>query len=683
MIHVLGILLFSSSLGISLAVKKLQSKNKLLALKDQVEDMPEDMSVSEEILPSPKQEMIIAREESKKEERELNVRLMISGLGLGLASAGHLFYFPLGLMSLPILGYSSLEIFKNAYQGIRERKLNISQLDTIAIYTGVSFGWYVLTALSSVAYDISEKVMYRTHRKTQKKFFDIFNGNSLQVWLVTDGIEISVPLEKIHKEDRIVINTGEMIPCDGIIEEGISHIDQHILTGEAQPEEKTVGHEVLATSVVVSGRITVRVKQTGADTVAAHITQVLMKTDDFISKLKIQSEDLANRSVLPTFGVAGIALVISGPMAVVVALSSNFSEVMRFSVPLTMLNYLHKAFNKGLLIKDGRSLDQLSKVDTVVFDKTGTLTLDQVHLSKIYPVAGFGEKEILYYTAAAEYRQTHPIAKAILNAASQQGIILPYIDNAQYRIGYGISVNLNGEQICVGSARFMGNENISLPADLNVLENNAHQQGFSLIYTAVNGILCGVIELHPTVRQEAKAVIQHLQKRGLQIYILSGDHAGPVKNLALQLGVNNYIAETLPEDKAKVIEELQQNGKTVCFVGDGINDAIALKTAAVSISPQNASHVAVDNAQIVLMDQNLYQILDAFELADRFNINQQIVINAGTIIPSLMSMGGAVLLGTTFAQVTILYLLSIVIATGGSMYPLLSKDNQKSSNQIS
>lgn len=166
-------------------------------------------------------------------------------------------------------------------------------------------------------------------------------------------------------------------------------------------------------------------------------------------------------------------------------------------------------------------------------------------------------------------------------------------------------------------------------------------------------------------------VIQRLQQRGLQVYILSGDHECPVRNIALQLGVNDYIAETLPADKARLIDEWQQQGKTVCFVGDGINDAIALKKAAVSISPHGASHIAIDNAQIVLMQRGLSQILDIFDLADRFNVNQRLVVNAGTIFPSLLSMGSVIFFGATFAEVTGLYLLSIAIAVVGAIYPTL------------
>ena len=667
MIHILGILLFTGSLGASYGVQQTAREKQARERDVALEDTRTPVEYAGEgtfLVP-------IEAAAEVGEEDDLDHHLRIAGVGAGIAIAGHLLYAPLGLLSLPFLGYSTLMVFENAYQGLRAHKPRISMLDSIAICVGIGTGYFTLSAFANVLYIASLKMLNQTRNKTQQRISDIFSGHPPTVWLLKDGVEISVPLEKVQKGDRIVVNTGETVPIDGIIEQGMAGIDQHMLTGEAQPEEKTVGQRVLATTLVVSGRITVRVEKTGADTVAAHITEVLEKTDDYISDLKTRGERFANASVLPTIGLSGVALLAAGPVAMIVTLSSNFSEVMRFSVPLTMLNYLRIASHKGLLIKDGRSLEQLPKVDTVVFDKTGTLTLEQPHVGKIYSGEGFSEREVLYYTAAAEYRQTHPIAKAVLDAAAQQGVVLPSIDDAQYSIGYGIGVSLEGRSVRVGSARFMQREHIPLPEIFEMLEQQAHEQGYSLIYTALDGVLCGVVELHPTLRPEAREVVRALRRRGLKVYILSGDHAGPVKNLATQLGVDEYIAETLPEDKSRVIEELQQGGKAVCFVGDGINDSIALKRAAVSVSLQDASHVAIDSAQVVLMNKNLRQLLSAFELAERFKFNQYLAIDIGTVAPSLICMGGAIFLGLTVAGTLWFYCLSMAMGVGSAMLPLL------------
>jgi heavy metal translocating P-type ATPase len=612
-----------------------------------------------------------------QEETDVDHYLKVSGVGLGLAVAGHLLFPPLGLLSLPIIGYATLMVFEDAHNHLKKKKLHISVLDSTAICVGVATGSYVLSGVANMIYLGSLKMLYKTRNKAHNKLADIFSGYKPVVWLLKDGAEISIPLEKVSKGDLIVVNAGEMIPIDGVIVDGVAGIDQHILTGEAQPEEKTIGQKVFAATMVISGRITICVEKTGPDTVASNITVILDKTDDFVSHLQTQSERLANASVAPTIGIAGASLLAAGPMSAWIVLSSNFSEVMRLTVPMTMLNYLHIAASNGLLIKDGRSIEQFNNVDTVVFDKTGTLTLDQPHVGAIYPNNGFTESEVLYYTASAEYRQTHPIAKAILTAALKRRVELPNIDDACYKVGYGISVNLNGKLIRVGSRRFIREENISIPASFERVEQTANAKGYSLIYSAMNESLCGVIELRPTLRREAKQVVRNLKKRGMKVYILSGDRVGPVKNLADELGVDDYFADTRPEDKSGVIEELQQSGRTVCFVGDGINDSIALKKAAVSVSLQDASHIAIDCAQVVLMNKNLTQLLYAFDLAERFNTNQKTGIAAGTVIPSVICMGGAMFFGFTVTAALTIYIASVAIGVTSSIFPLLTEDESK------
>jgi heavy metal translocating P-type ATPase len=668
MLHLLGILLFTGSMGATYKAKR------------RVRTKPEKSAEAKASTTLARTEgtgTLVTATTVQAEEKTANHYLKVAGAGFGLAAAGHVLYAPLGLLSLPLLGYCAVVLFRDAYEGLQKKQLRSTILDSIAIGVGVCAGLYLLSGIANFIYFSSQKVLYQTRNKTQKKLADIFSGHPPEVWLLKDGVEISVSLEHIHKGDKIVVNTGETVPIDGMIEEGIASIDQHMLTGEAQPEEKTAGQPVFATTLLVSGRIIVRVEKTGKDTVAANIADVLDNTDDFISVLQTRSERLANQSVAPTFGIAGVALLVSGPMAMSVTLCSNFSEVMRFSLPLTMLNYLRIASNAGLLIKDGRSLEQLSKVDTVVFDKTGTLTLDQPHVGAIYPATGFSEEEVLLYTAAAEYRQTHPIARAVLDAAKSREISLPLIDDAKYHLGYGIRVSLQGRLVQVGSARYMHQENIALPDDLKAVADNAHQQGYSLIYTALDGALCGVVELRPTLRPEAAAVVRQLQQRGVKVYILSGDHAEPVKKLAAHLGVDAYFAETLPAGKSQIIEELQHSGKTVCFVGDGINDSIALKKSAVSVSLQDASHVARDCAQIVLMHKDLRQLITAFELAQQFDTNQKLGINLGVAAPSLVCMGGAMFFGFTVASTLLFYCSSAVLGVGSAMLPLLKAPQGK------
>lgn len=667
MIHIAGVALFGS--GLVLANKIMQNNKK--------ESLPKTTKKNKHISISKKKVDMDSPSFNDTPLEDIDDELKIAGVGGGLAVMGIVFSPFFGLLSLPFLGFSSSILFKNAYQGLKMRKPRISMLDSVAAIVGVGTGHLVLSSIANIIFLVSKKVLSQTRDKTQKQIVDIFDGHTPSVWLLKDNLEKKVPLEQVKKGDRIVVNTGETVPIDGIIEEGMAGIDQHMLTGEAYPEEKTVGQKVFATTLVVSGRIIIIVEKTGIDTMAAHIAKVLLKTNNYVSTLETKGEQIANASVLPTVGLSGLALLVGSPMAMLVTLSSNFGGVITFSVPLTMLNYLHLSSDFGFLIKDGRSLEQLSKVDTVVFDKTGTLTKEQPNVGHIYPCDGYNEQDVLYYTAAAERFQTHPIAMAILDEAEKRAIELPTIDNANYTIGYGIQVNLDGLAVRVGSARYMERENISLPELFKEVENHAHKQGYSLIYTALNEVLCGVVELHPNLRPEAKNVVDELRKQGMEVFILSGDHETPVKQLAAELGVDDYIAEALPENKSKFIEELQQMGKTVCFVGDGINDAIALKKAAVSVSLQDSSHVALDSAQIILTNKNLQNLLDAFNLARKFEFHQKLTINAGTLLPSAICIGGAIFGSFTIVSSIGFYCLSLLASFGISKLTLLESPIKK------
>jgi Cu2+-exporting ATPase len=320
-----------------------------------------------------------------------------------------------------------------------------------------------------------------------------------------------------------------------------------------------------------------------------------------------------------------------------------------------MMNFLSHASQAGILIKDGRSLELLDQVDTVIFDKTGTLTQDQPIVANLYTCNNCDENTLLSLAAAAEYRQTHPVAQAILQAAEERHLTLPNIDDAQYEVGYGIKVHLDQQIIYVGSLRFMIMSGIKIPAEMELLQQECNHNGDSFVMVARDQQLLGMIELHAVIRAEAQLLINTLKKRKCSLYILSGDHEAPTKKLAKTLGIPLYVAEILPEEKAKIVEELQQQGKTVCFIGDGINDSIALQKAHVSISMSGASNIATDTAHIILMDGSLKHLIPLFDIAQRYNKNIQKSFMI-TLIPSAIAVGGIIFLHFgIIASITLYY----------------------------
>jgi len=307
---------------------------------------------------------------------------------------------------------------------------------------------------------------------------------------------------------------------------------------------------------------------------------------------------------------------------------SNFLINMRILSPLGMLNFLHRASREGALIKDGRSLQTLAQADTVVFDKTGTLTLEQPRVRNIHTFGGTDEDRVLSLAATAEYRQTHPIALAILEEAGARGLNAAEIDEANYKIGYGITVKTGGHEVRVGSQRFMETEETDLPDTFADMSEQSHEQGCSLVCVAADDRLIGAIEMEPAIRPEAEEVIRKLRRHRMTFYIISGDHETPTRKMAEKLGIDHYFAQVLPGDKAELVGKLQEQGRKVCFVGDGINDSIALKKADVSVSMLGASTIATDSAQIVLMDRTLRKLPDLFDISRGFQENMKDIRSA-------------------------------------------------------
>jgi Cu2+-exporting ATPase len=476
----------------------------------------------------------------------------------------------------------------------------------------------------------------------------------------------------------VVVQAGQVIPVDGTITRGIATIDQHLLTGEAQPIEKGGGDSVLAATVVLTGAIHIRVEKAGHEISAAQMVDILNRTATYQMSMESKALAIADRAALPTLALGALAWPVAGWRGAMAVLGLNVGSSMRMLGPLAMLNYLNILSRNSILVKDGRSLELLNEVDTIVFDKTGTLTLEQPHVAEVHPCAGWCADELLTLAATAEQRQTHPIARAILTAARARGLKWLPLENAHYEVGFGIKVQMGGRIIRVGSPRFMEMEGIASPDAMRQRQQVCAEQGHSLVMVAVDGQLGGALELHATVRPEVKQVIRGLRERNLALYILSGDQEAPTRRLAHELGIDHYIANVLPEDKAQVIEELQQKEKSVCFIGDGINDGIALKKAHVSVSLCGATTVATDAAQIVLMDQSLHQLGYLLDIADEFESTFRRCL-ASSVVPDAILVGSVFLLHFGLVASALCFSAGIAAGVANAMWPALKHSSRNES----
>ncbi len=429
---------------------------------------------------------------------------------------------------------------------------------------------------------------------------------------------------------------------------------------------------VFASTVVLTGKVRIQVEKSGEQSVAAQLSHILNNTTGYELSVKAKSQQLSDSAVLPTLLLGALAGPVAGYESMIAIWGTSMGFNIRVTGPIAMLNYLHIASSRGILIKDGRSLELLHKIDVVVFDKTGTLTQEQPHVAHIHPCDATTAEELLTYAAAAECHQSHPIARAILAEARKLEVSLPEIDQAQYEIGYGIKVQIAGRSVRVGSDRYMRLEGIPIPDEISALQAAGQAQGHSLVMVALGERLAGAIELQPTIRPEAAEVIAQLHQRDLELVIISGDQEEPTRKLAQQLGIDRYFANTLPEHKAALVEQLQSEGRTVCFVGDGINDSIALKKTHVSVSLRGATTAATDTAQIVFMEESLYQLPFLFTMGQKFNAN----IKAGfvsAIVPGVSIIGGAFLFHWGLAAQLGIWIVSFATNLGIAMKPLLDE----------
>lgn len=613
-------------------------------------------------------------------ERQNNRYLGIAGGVIGTALVGS-WLFPLLLIpTVVMVAYLMLDLYQQTFHSLlHEKRLTLELLGSLYLTGFWLAGYYIFGGLVLLLYFLANKIVFQMEGRSRDHLTHLFGQQPREVWQLIDGVEVSLPFDQLQVGDVIVVHAGEPLPVDGVIVDGLASIDQQMLTGESQPVEKSVGDTVLASTLLLNGRLQIRVEQAGTKTIAAQIGQILSQTAEYHTEIESKGTKLANDMILPNIALGVLAWPVQGFTGSVAVLGAGFGFNMRTVSLLGMMNYLSIASRHHILIKNGRALERLKEVDTVVFDKTGTLTLDQPQVACLHLVPdGLSETELLTYAATAEYRQPHPIAKAILAAAAARNLSLPAIDEGRYEVGYGIRVWVQQDLIRVGSERFMAQEGLTLPESLQTLPATCQSQGQALVMVAVNEQVVGALELHTTIRPEAAAVIQELQQRKLSVRIISGDQEAPTRQLAETLGIENYFANTLPENKANLIKQLQEEGHVVCFIGDGINDAIALKQADVSISLRGATTIATDTAQIVLMDHSLSSLGYLFKLADQFDHTLQTGFWT-TVVPGVICVGGVFLAGFGIYASEILFQLGFFSGLGVAMKPLLTEVKEKDS----
>lgn len=663
MIHLVGILLVSggvSAAGILPKVKK-DIKKHLKKMFSDSETEAETVTMTPLItVSSEKNELILPAETElaasdkpakiQIEEEEDKYRFALSTGTMGLATLAQLGVSVLTPVSLVMTGFLSARIFQNSVKAVvEEKRISVDILDSTVISLCLVFNQIAPAAMMVWVLDLAGMLLDRTTKKSSQYLTDIFGEQVQSAWIpAADGQEVEVPVVTLKAGDIIIVITGGHVPVDGIVTEGEAMIDQHSLTGEAAPVEKRVGDEVFAMTVLVAGKIRVRVRDTGENTLASKILRIINDASAHKVRLHSVGEKIADDMVIPTLGLGALGYAVTGTNAMLAIINADYGTGIRIAAPIALMACLGIAAKNGVLIKDSKVLELLKDIDVVLFDKTGTLTYDVPVVSEIVPADGtYSAEKILLYTAAAEQKFSHPIAKAILRKAAEGNIELPPHDESRYHVGLGIEVAVHGDTVKVGSARYIERENIIIPQKIRDALEKTADKGHTAILTAVNGNLAGMLELQSALRDEAFEVVSLLRTKSIkEIVLISGDHDAPTKALSDRLGADRYFAGVLPHEKADYVKLLQNEGKKVMMVGDGINDSAALSYADISVSLQGASTVAVDVADVIFMDGTLKNFEYLFEVSDILHRNVRrsflmiAVPNTVCILGALMGVFG-------------------------------------------
>ena len=603
--------------------------------------------------------------------------VMLSGVTAGLATA-RLFIPVLTLPTLAIFTYTAIPYLRQTEQSlVKDKKIDGYVLYSVADMMMLSMGAYVSASIGIGLLHLSKYILSNAKERSKKELVNIFSQQPDKVWVLKEGSEVQLPIDEVKENDILVVNAGDIIPVDGNVVAGIAAVDQKVLTGESQPRDKTAGDHVYASTMVISGRICIKMEQSGQETIVAKIGDIINNSIEFKGNQALKGEKWADSFTTPMLGLALVSGPFLGPTATVGILYCHIANTIRVIAPLGTLNHLNIAAKNGILIKDGHALEELATVDTVIFDKTGTLTQEIPEVGEIVLCdTQYSQDDILLYAAAAEQKSVHPIAKAILAKAEEQNLTLPEIEDSSYDIGYGISVEIDHKTIQIGSIRFMQMKEIDIPKAIQHKMDNALALGHSVIMLAIDAKLCGILEIHTIVRPEAEQTIQTLRQNGIKcMAIVSGDHELPTQALASSLKMDNYFHDTLPEEKAKIVEKLQQKGKKVAIVGDGVNDAIAMEKADVSISLSGASTIATDVAQVVLMDGSLTHIPQLFELSEKLdkNLSRSLILN---LVPSAIALGGVFFFRLGMLTTILISQSSLAFGTFNALLPLRMKTDE-------
>ncbi len=602
-------------------------------------------------------ELIPARAPHSSEIRNTDVLRMVMG-GAALALLGVRRYAfarppllgPSGrLFATGVTVFTGYPFLRGALRSLRSGRAGTDALVSAATVASLVLRENVVALTVLWLLNIGEYLQDLTLRRTRRAISELLRGSQDTAWIrLTDATEIQVPIDSLQIGDEVVVHDHVAIAVDGEVVDGEAIVDQSAITGENLPVSIMAPARVHAGSVVVRGRLVVRARAVGNQTAIGRIIARVEEAQHDRAPIQTVGENFSRRFVPTSFVVSALTLAITGDVrrAMTMLLIACPCAV-GLATPTAISAAIGNGARRGILIKGGSHLEQAGRVNAIVFDKTGTLTVGRPVVTNIVAMHKDWEPEqVLAYAASSEIHSRHPLAEAVIRSTEERRISIPPHEECEVLVGLGMRTWADGRTLLLGSPSLLRAEKVRVPKKASEWVDRLRRQAETPLLLAVDGTLVGLISLRDEVRPEAAVVLKELRANGIRrIVMLTGDHPDIARVVAGELGIDEWRAEVMPEDKLEVVRELQSDGFVVGMVGDGINDAPALAAADIGIAMGLAgTDVAVETADVALANDDLHRLLDVRDLGARAvdvireNYGMSIAVNAAGLI---IGAGGA------------------------------------------
>ncbi|MDH5695915.1 MAG: heavy metal translocating P-type ATPase, partial [Dehalococcoidia bacterium] len=591
---------------------------------------------------------IAARRESRAVRNRFTLAIALGALILVLGFGPSFIGKPYLLWALatPVQFWAGWRFYRGAWGALRHRTADMNTL--IAVGTSAAYLYSVVAILSPGLFVAAgrEPALYfdtaaliiglillgrfleaRARGQTSEAIKKLIGLQPKTALVIRDGEEREIPVEDVQVGDLILVRPGERVPVDGIVREGYSSIDESMITGESIPVEKKTGDEVISATINKTGSFQFEATKVGKDTTLAQIIRMVEEAQGSKAPIQRLADVIASYFVPIVIGIAIITFIIwyfLGPAPAFTFALLNFVAVLiiacpcalGLATPTAIMVGTGKGAENGVLIRSAEALERSHKISTVLLDKTGTLTRGEPKVTDIIAVPSSSQREVLRLAASAEHGSEHPLGEAIVKAALEKKLRVSPVADFNAIPGHGVEASVEGKRVLLGNLRLMKDRNFTL----NGLEEQANQlwlKGKTVMFLGIDSQVVGIIALADTLKPNAKEALEEIHKMGIEAVMLTGDNRRTGEAIAGEVGIDRVLAEVLPEHKAQEVKRLQDEGKVVAMVGDGINDAPALAQADIGIAIGTGTDVAMETGDITLISGDLGGIVTAISLSKR------------------------------------------------------------------